>query len=182
MCDVFIWALNNHDLITGQNNHDYDFCHNQAPIGWHLFSMIILRFSATWHDYLAGDFLHHNTWLLSETYFLERKECSFLEIWHFWSVVHIWYTCYAYIYCMWSAKSRGFCSRLSAMDQTILRFSAMRWYRTPALLLLSGVLGNPLMRPRERSDPQQPCGERRRRGNEKEEEGTVGDKLAGRQE
>lgn len=31
----------------------------------------------------------------------------------------------------------------------------------PALLLPSGVLRSPLMRSRERSDPQRPCGERR---------------------
>jgi len=47
----------------------------------------------------------------------------------------------------------------------------------PALLLPSGVPRNPVMRPRERADPQLPCGEvgggQRRRMRE-----TVGDRLA----
>lgn len=70
-------------------------------------------------------------------------------------------------------------------DNVMVSCLELRYYWMPALPLPSGVLRNPMLRPRERSDPQQPSkGKEKEAKGEKEEKRrkkrALGDSLAGR--
>lgn len=89
-----------------------------------LFSMIITRFFPTWYDYLVGDFMQYSTlisWKLSETYFLERKECSFIVI--IFTFFVFWTSCASRNkWEEWTLKLW-----LSDADQTLSWFDVLNW-------------------------------------------------------